>query len=261
MSVVLESRETWGALPPKSNPGPFTDLVATVMHYTAANKGYAVPASGDHERCRSQVRSIQVQHQNIPDQSDIEYSHLGCNHGVVFVGRVPGIKTGANGSAESNRTMPSFCMLMGVDDRPSDDLYWAATWWHAQVEARAGRPLEMKGHREITSTSCPGEVIYDWVCAEGYRMEPPPMPPTPPEDDMARIGPYLIQATGKDGTPAGRVYATDGNFMTIRWLETEEQLAGYRWTMTHYGCKAPELAPDGPIEPIDTIGAYGVVIT
>lgn len=189
MSITYESREAWGAKPPKSNPGPFTDLVATVMHYTANAQGYAVPGSGDHERCRNQVRGIQNYHQSIPDQSDIEYSHLGCNHGVVFQGRATGIKTGANGSAETNRTMPSFCMLMGVGDRPSEALYEAAGWWHAQIEARAGHTLEMKGHRDIYSTSCPGDAIYPWVTSGGYRKSPPP-PPNTGEDVMHFIGAY-----------------------------------------------------------------------
>lgn len=250
------SREGWGARPAKSNPGGFTSLDATVCHYTAAAKGYPRTNHGD---CYNQVRSIQNQHLSIPNQSDIEYNHLGCNHGVIFQGRMAGVKGGANGTADSNKTMPSFCVLLGVDDIPSQLLLDALTWWHAQVEGRAGRPLTMWGHQDIVATSCPGDFMYDWVCREQYH----PVTPTPtpdPGDDMARIGPYLIQATGKDGTPNGAVYATDGNFMTIRHLKTVEELEGYRWWLTSLGVKAPELAPGAPIEPIDTIGAFGVVI-
>jgi hypothetical protein len=70
----------------------------------------------------------------------------------------------------------------------------------------------------------------------------------------------LIQATGKDGHESGAVFATDGRMMTVRRLRTPEELDGYRWTMTNYGISAPELQPGAPIVPIDTIGAYGVVI-
>jgi len=77
-----------------------------------------------------------------------------------------------------------------------------------------------------------------------------------------RSGPYLIQATGRDGTPAGRVYATDGNMMTLRHLADEAALEGYRWQATQvFGWSAPELAPGAPVEPVDTIAAFGVVIT
>jgi hypothetical protein len=89
----------------------------------------------------------------------------------------------------------------------------------------------------------------------------PPKPPEPPQEDDMRAGPYLIQATGADGTPAGRVYATDGNAMTLRWLATEEALDGYRWQATQtFGWSAPELVPGAPILPVDTLAAFGVVI-
>jgi N-acetylmuramoyl-L-alanine amidase len=96
-------------------------------------------------------------------------------------------------------------------------------------------------------------------CRRRSSTTPPPTP-TPPGDDM-RAGPYLIQATGRDGTPNGRVYATDGNAMTLRWLSTKEALDGYRWQAVNvFGWQAPELQPDGPIMAVDTIAAFGVVL-
>lgn len=89
---------------------------------------------------------------------------------------------------------------------------------------------------------------------------PVPPQPSPPEDDMAWIGPYLIQATGADGTANGAVYSTDGFMQTVRWLSDPAALAGYRWTMRNYGVSAPELEDNGPILAVDTIAAYGVVI-
>jgi N-acetylmuramoyl-L-alanine amidase len=84
--------------------------------------------------------------------------------------------------------------------------------------------------------------------------------PTPPEDDM-RAGPYLIQATGADGTPPGRVYATDGNAMTLRWLDSTEALDGYRWQAVNvFGWSAPELAAGADIPRCDTLAAFGVII-
>jgi hypothetical protein len=47
--------------------------------------------------------------------------------------------------------------------------------------------------------------------------DPTPVTPTPSvpqeDDDMPRMGPFFIQATGADGKPAGRVYLTDGRGM------------------------------------------------
>jgi hypothetical protein len=97
-------------------------------------------------------------------------------------------------------------------------------------------------------------------CRRRAGSQPVPPIPVPPEDDM-RAGPYLIQATGKDGAPTGQVYATDGNMMTLRPLKTEEELDGYRWQAVYvFGWSAPELQPNGPIMAVDTIAAFGVVI-
>ena len=96
-------------------------------------------------------------------------------------------------------------------------------------------------------------------CAARSASAPPT--PTPPSEDDMRSGPYLIQATGADGTPPGVVYATDGNAMTLRALPDPAALDGYRWQATNvFGWSAPELVPGGPIVAVDTLAAFGVVI-
>lgn len=175
---IREGREVWGALPPKSNPGPFRGYEGTVQHYTAAKFGYP---RANHTDCRAQVRSIQVQHQAIPEQSDIEYTDLVCNHGVIMTGRVPGYKTGANGSAYANAYMPSICALLGVGDEPSQAMKDAIIWWHANIEQTlALKTLEMKGHKDVFNTGCPGDPLYAWVKAGGYRETGVPLYPDPP---------------------------------------------------------------------------------
>jgi hypothetical protein len=87
-----------------------------------------------------------------------------------------------------------------------------------------------------------------------------PLPPIPsPGGDEVRYGPWLIQATGADGNPTGRVYATDGNMMTVRAIQNEEALAGYRWTLRQY-TSAPELEDGAGILGVDSINAYGTII-
>jgi hypothetical protein len=224
----LMYRPDWDALPPKSNPGSFTDLVATVCHYTAANKGYAVPESGDHSKCVAQVQSIQRQHQAISDQSDIEYNALTCNHGYLFEGRVLGYKGGANGTADSNKTMPSICCLLGVDDQPSDAMLNAVAWFHSRVEAQAGHKLEMKKHMEIVSTSCPGVPMSALIDDEFYRDlidgGTSPQPPTPPpsqEDSVA------IVIAAPAGANARFLATADGKgfISSMTWIPDEASMA------------------------------------
>jgi peptidoglycan hydrolase-like protein with peptidoglycan-binding domain len=179
VAIIIETREDWGALPPKGNPGPFQAYDATVCHYTGARLGYP---RANHADCRAQVRSIQVQHQAIPNQTDIEYTMLVCNHGVLMVGRVPGYKTGANGTAASNATMPSICCLLGIGDEPTEAMKEAIRWWHKDIETNyAERIIPMLGHKDVTSTGCPDDILYEWVKAEGYRFPDAPVyKPSPP---------------------------------------------------------------------------------
>ena len=255
-------RSDWNALPPKSNPGGYTALDATVVHYTAANWGYAIPPSGPHSKCVQQVQSIQRQHQNIPDQSDIEYSALTCNHGVLFEGRVLGIKGGANGTAESNKTMPSICCLLGVDDQPSDAMLNAVCWFHKIVEDQAGRKLDMKGHKQIVSTSCPGNPMWGFVYSGVWREmidgtpEPEPIPPTPGDDDMP--APDVVQVNEPyAGYPTGAVFICAPDCMEHRWVKDEDELWQLKQTFARRGWVFPDPIP--PI-PANWMKQYGVLI-
>lgn len=96
-------------------------------------------------------------------------------------------------------------------------------------------------------------------CARRARTTP--VQPNPPEDDEMAYGPYLIQASGKDGTPEGTVFACDRQFMTVRAFADWETLQGYRWQLRNAGASAPELNDDGPIMVVDDVAAFGVIIT
>ena len=256
----IEYRSDWGALPKKSNPGGFTDLTATVCHYTAANPGYAVQEWESHEECREQVRAIQRQHQAITNQSDIEYNALCCNHGTLFEGRELGIKGGANGNADSNATMPSCCCLLGVDDQPSDKLLNAISWFHMRVEQRAGRKLEMFEHGDIYNTSCPGNPMAEFVQNDVYRhmidSGSTPTPTPPGDDDMP--APDIVQINAPWGPfPQGAVMICSPDCMTFRWVKSEDELWQLQQTFARRGWTFPNPIP--PIPPA-WLAQYGELI-
>lgn len=255
--VVVERRDVWGALPPKSNPGGFEDLTGTVCHYTAAGAGYMVEPHEPHDWCREQVRSIQRQHQADPQQSDISYNALACSHGVAFEGRVLGYRGGANGDGWSNRNEPSICALIGVGDSPPESLLAVLRAFHAAVEARAGRELVMVKHSERTATSCPGPVLSPWVDAGGYRSTAPvPIPPPPSEDDMP--APDVVQLSSPRGPlPTGAVVIADPTHQTHRWVTSPAELDQLRATFARRGWTFPDPIP--PI-PGDWLAQYGVLI-
>lgn len=256
---VIDWRPDWNAMQPKSNPGGFTALDNTVCHYTANNHGYAIEEYEDHSLCRNQVRSIQSYHQSIPEQSDIEYNALACNHGVLFEGRVLGYKGGANGSADSNKRMPSVCVLLGVNDRPSNAMLNAVAYFHWKVEQRAGRQLVMLGHRQVYATSCPGDIMFDYVANEYYRdiIDGTYPPITPPgDDDMAQ--PDIVQINEPWGPfPTGAVMICAPDCMTFRWVKSEDELWQLQQTFARRGWVFPNPIP--PI-PSDWLAQYGELI-
>lgn len=245
----IERRADWGALPPKSNPGGYSSLDATVLHYTAASKGYMVKPTEPHSWCHEQMRSIQQQHQAIPEQSDFEYSAAVCGHGVLMEGRIAGVKGGANGSASSNATMPSCCCLAGVGDVPPHQMLFAVSYFHRAVEMRAGRELDMFGHRDLYSTSCPGDLLYDWVLHEGYRyLAPQPPAPDPQEEDVA----FLIAVTNHPGYDPRTQVVYVADWLERRWVENEAQLGAML-----AGGLAPAIAVDYDQVELD---AYGILV-
>ncbi len=129
----------------------------------------------------------------------------------------------------------------------------------AHWEWAPGRKIDPAGPSHWATGTASWDMPEFRVDAAGNGSTPPQPTPTP-EDDMPAYGPYLIQATGADGTPNGRVYACDRQFMTVRWLPTEESLAGYRWQLRQAGATAPELGDGAPIMAVDTIAAFGVII-
>jgi hypothetical protein len=134
------------------------------------------------------VQSIQRSHLSIADQSDIEYSTLVCNHGVLLEGRVEGYKGGANGTAIANKNKPSLCALVGVDDQPSQQMLQAILDWNRAVERRFGRNLPMIGHYAVpgVSTPCPGAILRSWLAAH-WHPNAVPMSSTPaPQPQVAR---------------------------------------------------------------------------
>jgi hypothetical protein len=148
-------------------------------------------------------------------------------------------------------SVPSAAMVEGVVDLIE------------QTRQRQPAAGTINGHRDVRPepTSCPGDVIYQWIAAGIFEPAGGP-PPTPggDDDDMA-YGPYLIQSTGKSGDRAGTVYACDRQYMTIRALSDEEALAGYRWQLRNAGARAPELEDGAPIMPVDDLDAFGIVIS
>jgi hypothetical protein len=131
----------------------------------------------------------------------------------------------------------------------------------AHVQGIVGRQLLVVGHRDIGSTSCPGDGIYGQVVAG--VLDPsaprPPQPPTPGDALMYTI----LDVVGTDVTFGGNMDA-NGIAGQITWLNH------VRWqTCVNLGAPTVEVNPTdlancdllGPIPPGFSADQFANVIS
>ena len=207
----IYTRGEWGARSPRSAWSYATPVTHLAIHYTASTSDGNADTWSE---CAAAIRGIQNYHMNVNGWSDVGYGYLICPTGAIFQGRednndasdVIGAHDSYNRRSASasglgyfhppyNQTPPSamldgFAELFawiagrrGID--PSGSSYYAA---------RGLTISNIYGHRQVISTSCPGNGLY------------------------ARKG-EIIQRTeailggGSDGSPGG----TPAVALTARW--------------------------------------------
>lgn len=149
MNIVTRSQ--WGARPPKRDPYVIGTPVAELwLHHTA---GY--------ERGPSGVRAIQNFHMDTRGWNDIAYSWLYDPADRTFYeGRGPGV---AGGHTKGHNTVShALCVLGHYDEavplaHTVEDLAAFCRWHGAQGY---GPGAFTGGHRDVGSTSCPGDNLY-----------------------------------------------------------------------------------------------------
>lgn len=154
MSIVIITRRQWGAAPPKSAPEKVTwpEGVDLWVHHTTGP--------------RTQTpREIQAFHQG-PSRgwSDIGYGYLVSYDGTIYEGR--GYEVQAAHSPGKNHE-PSVALIGDYSkDEPSDAMHRAV--YDLKEFLRAG---DLRGHRENTATSCPGDAAMRKI-VDGQPPEP-----------------------------------------------------------------------------------------
>lgn len=176
--MKLVTRAQWGARSATTS----TNITPAGVAIHWEGPGMGTPA---HSECAARVRGIQAFHMDGNGWSDVAYSAIACPHGYVFEGRGPGHRTAANGTDDGNQRFYAVCFLGGEGDDFTDEAKQAindAIGWLGGGQ--------IVGHRDLTSTACPGDEIYAWAHAghptpdPGGSGTPDPPPPPPEEDDM-----------------------------------------------------------------------------
>jgi hypothetical protein len=108
-------------------------------------------------------------------------SYLVCKHGYAFRGRGPRARTAANGTNEGNSAYLAICFL-GDDTKGRDDVTDKGR--RALVDVRKHllnvhpHARETVGHRDLTSTACPGDELYAYIKSASFRQALRKKPPT-----------------------------------------------------------------------------------
>ena len=174
--MLFISRNQWDAQPPRN--GSFSPL------HRWRVRGVVVPHSGveDPPKGVSAVYAFE-RHHLAKGWDGIGYNWLVDESGTIFEGR--GWDARAAATKGLNSRSISVCYTGNGFRRVPENALASITTVIAEAEAHFGKPLWVSTHRRKGSTTCPGDVLGDWV--EG-GME---TPSNPSDVDWAAIVQYI----------------------------------------------------------------------
>lgn len=227
MTPRVDSRSICGLEPPRARPrfpGPTAGVAA---HYNGPPMGML---GKPHAECRRRWRGVQRYHIERNGWADVAYTAAPCHHGVVMLGRGPGVRTAANGTRQGNDRYYALFFLLGGEEEPTAEQLYAAAWYareHLGTEAWVG-------HGELKPTACPGAPLRQRV-RDGRLIVPVP---AGEEDEMVirrgAKGPAVkafqqalvneAQASGRAGGDPLPKFGVDGGFGE----ETEGAVRAYQ---------------------------------
>ena len=158
------TRAEWAARTADVNdyPGGF-GWRGVAMHYEGESS-----LAIDHSRCAARMRSVQNFHMDVRGWGDIAYNLAVCLHGYVFEGRGKDVRSASQGTTETNHDYYGILCFLGAASwapyayRPTADMVEGIKDAIAYLR-RYGAGSEIIGHRDVRSTSCPGEPLYSMV--------------------------------------------------------------------------------------------------
>ncbi|KAM9113727.1 peptidoglycan-recognition protein SC2-like [Pangshura tecta] len=152
---TIVSRSQWGAWSPKSRASLKTPVPYVIIHHTAGNRCTSLLS------CTEQVKGIQNYHVNKRGWSDIGYNFLIGEDGRVYEGR--GWSTvGAHAKNWNSKSLGLSFLGTFTNGVPSTAALNAA---RSLIRCAVSRGFlsptyTLKGHRNVSPTSCPGNALY-----------------------------------------------------------------------------------------------------
>ena len=153
MSSII-SRAGWGSRGPKSRLTPLNKkrVVGIAVHHSGVKNG---------PKGVTAVKAFERHHMDANGWNAIAYNFLIDEQGVIYEGRGAG-KISAATRPYNSRT-ESICYTGDGNKAIPAKTQKSLTWLIADIQKRYTVKLWVKGHRELASTTCPGNVLFDWV--------------------------------------------------------------------------------------------------
>jgi len=153
MSSII-SRAGWGSRGPKSRLTPLNKkrVVGIAIHHSGVKNG---------PKGVTAVKAFERHHMDANGWNAIAYNFLVDEQGVIYEGRGAG-KISAATRPYNSRT-ESICYTGDGDKNIPTKTQASLIWLIADIQKRYSNKLWVKGHRELASTSCPGNVLFNWV--------------------------------------------------------------------------------------------------
>ncbi|CAM9685358.1 peptidoglycan-recognition protein SC2-like [Lampetra fluviatilis] len=153
----IVSRSGWGARSPNGITSMPVPVYYFIIHHTAT------PTCSDEAACSARVRSIQNYHMDSNGWSDIGYSFLVGGDGNVYEGR-GWDRQGAHTSGYNTHLAASFI----GDFTSSKPVASAITAAKALITCAINKgklksSYRLIGHRQVGSTTCPGDALYNEI--------------------------------------------------------------------------------------------------
>ena len=189
------TRAEWGARRPKYVNKITSPVEGIFVHYRGPG---GAPVGFDAEA--QALRNDQSFHMDTRGWSDIAYSWAVGNSGLIYELRGWDVRGGH--TAGWNNRSHAVLWIGGDEGVPSDAALNSITTVVTEHRRRYGGFV--KGHRDVNSTSCPGDLLYAALKAGRFTSVPEPEP----EDDMAQPQ-FLLRSVDTAGH--SHIWLVQGN--------------------------------------------------
>lgn len=233
MSIEIIPREGWGAEPAKRTSKLWSTRDGWFFHWLGV--GYP------REMSDVQIlQSVQRFHKYTRGWSDIAYSWAVGRDARAYECRGEGVAGGH--TYGFNKTSYAIVFLIGQGEEPTPEMYRTAWALVAQIEAETDR---VRGHRDVGSTFCPGNEIYDEIINQTFRD--PGAEPMTPEEANYHVNWGYDNILDRPADPEGEA------FWTEQLVSGASTVNNMRWEMLIVRLAADKAADKALAEQIDSV--------